>query len=334
MRVSILINSKAGSVNPGLIRSKIEKALFRCDLHYCSPQTIHEMKLFLEEEFRNDTNYLIVCGGDGTINTVLQELMKSTEQKVPLCLVRSGTANDLAHEIGVSSKIDQAARNIFEGQVKEIDVIEVTGDGKKSYMLTNGGLGLPTLAADLANIFRQKMQTLSVAAENRRAVEYLAQQGYELTRKMGSHIYSLMTIEAIRRWESKDWNLEIELGTGQSLKTKAPIVLVNNQPQIGRHFRPAPYTSNTDGTVNLLLSETSTPFEHLQAAIQIRNGSSPTHATFKSFELKEFKIKSAKRPLTFFGDGEILHRDVRELEIRCLPQALKVVVENRDEGLS
>lgn len=331
MRVSVIINSKAGSVNPALIKAKIEEALFRCDLHYCSPQTIPEMQNFLNNECEKNTDFLIVCGGDGTVNLVLQEMMKNPESHVPLCLIRSGTANDLAHEIGISNKIDQAARNIFEGKVKKIDVIKVIGDGESAYMLTNGGLGLPTLAADLANLFRQKMHTLSITAENHQALQYLARQAYKMTRKVGSQIYSLMTVEAIRRWENQDWNLQIEMDSAPTLTTQAPIVLVSNQPKIGRHFQPAPYTSNSDGTVNLLLAETTSPLQHLQAALNIRKGD--LSKGFRSFELKKFKIKSLQRPLTFFGDGEILHRNVQELEVHCLPQALKVVAECKTEEM-
>jgi hypothetical protein len=31
------------------------------------------------------------------------------------------------------------------------------------------------------------------------------------------------------------------------------------------------------------------------------------------------------KPLTFFGDGEILHRDAREITVRCIPNGIPVV---------
>ncbi len=38
VRVSVLINSKAGSVNAELIEAKVREALFRCDLRFSRPR--------------------------------------------------------------------------------------------------------------------------------------------------------------------------------------------------------------------------------------------------------------------------------------------------------
>ncbi len=113
-----------------------------------------------------------------------------------------------------------------------------------------------------------------------------------------------------------------------NIETNSPIVLVNNQQSIGANFTPAPYTSNADGTVNLLLAETKNIPEHLLAALHIRRGKIEKFPAFKSFELKEFRLKSQnpQRSLTFFGDGEILLKDVQEISVRCLHRKLPVMV--------
>lgn len=332
MRVSVLINSKAGSVNADLVEAKVREALFRCDLRFCRPQTLPEMCDFLHGERAHNTDYFIICGGDGTINAALQCLMSCNGADLqnipPIALVRSGTANDLAHEMGVSIRIDQAVRNILEGTVKKIDVIEVTGDGKKAFMITNGGLGLPAMSAEMANDLRASLQKVSTCPKTAKGFQLLARHGYQMVKKMGPNIYVMMVMEAIRRWDAKDWNLELEIPGKTVVETSAPIVLVNNQPSIGAHFLPAPFTSNSDGTVNLLLSETKTAQEHMRAALHIRKGKVNRLPHFKSFELKEFRLKSQnpKRSLTFFGDGEILHKDVQEIAVKCLHRGLPVVV--------
>lgn len=330
MRVSVLVNSKAGSVNAELIEAKVREALFRCDLRFCRPQTLTEMCDFLSEERAQKTDYIIICGGDGTINVALQCLMKCQEHLPipPIVVVRSGTANDLAHEIGISNRIDHAVRNIFEGVVKNIDVIEISSGEKKTYMLTNGGLGMPAVAAELANKFRSHLQTLANCPKSAVAYKYLAQKSYYAVKKMGPTVYSMMTAEAIRTWNPEGWELEIEIPGKVNIETSSPIVLINNQQSIGASFLPAPYTSNTDGTVNLLLSETKNIPEHTRAALHIRRGSIDKSSAFKSFELKEFRLKSQnpRRALTFFGDGEILLKDVQELSVRCIHRGLPVMV--------
>lgn len=330
MRVSVLINSKAGSVNADLIEAKVREALFRCDLRFSRPQTLAELCDFLYEERAQQTDYIIICGGDGTINVALQCLMKSQDQTPipPIVIVRSGTANDLAHEIGISHRIDHAVRNIFEGVVKNIDVIEVSSGDRKTYMLTNGGIGLPAMAAELANKFRANLQSLATCPKSAKTFQFIAKKSYHAVKKMGPTIYSMMTAEAIRTWNPEGWDLEVQIPGKVNIETHSPIVLINNQQSIGASFLPAPYTSNTDGAVNLLLSETKGALEHTMAALHIRRGTLEKFPAFKSFELKEFRLRSLNpaRSLTFFGDGEILLRDVQEISVRCIHRGLPVMV--------
>lgn len=330
MRVSILINSKAGSVNADLIEAKVRDSLFRCQLSFCRPQSLTEMNDFLFAELERKTDYLIVCGGDGTINVALQSLMRHQDTHVlpPLVVVRSGTANDLAHAIGISTRIDKAVRNIFEGVEKKIDVVQLSAGDEVAYMLTNGGLGMPAKAAELANKFRSHLQTLAQNPGTRTAFQFLAEKSYHAVKKMGPAVYSVMSAEAIRSWNSEGWGLEVQIPGKESFKTHSPIVLVNNQQTLGKGFYPAPFTSNTDGTVNLLLSESSSLPQHARAALEIRAGTTQRSPRFKSFELREFRLKSqsAERTLTFFGDGEILLRNVPEVTVRCLHRGLPVMV--------
>jgi len=331
VRVSIVINPKAGSVNPGLIEEKIRSALFRCDLVFSKSKTLEEMDQFLCDELAQKTDYFLICGGDGTVNSCLRYLVKAEADftKIPpIAVVRSGTANDLAHAIGISRRIDQAVRNILEGSVRNIDIIQITSGDKKAYMLTNGGLGIPALTADLANKVRHGLQKASNCPNTRNVFKAIAGNGYELLKKIGPGVYSLMVAEALRTWDDEGWELEFEVPGKHPFVTNASIVLVNNQPRIGDKFLPAPFTSNADGTVNLLLAEGAHLRDHLSSFLHLKNGTVSQSNRFKSYELKEFKVraKNSKRPMTFFGDGEVLFKDVSELSIKCLHKGLPVVV--------
>lgn len=333
MRVSVIINPRAGSVNPNLIREKVSRALFRCELNFCTPQSLEEMSSFLNEEMDLQTDYFLICGGDGTINTCLQTFLKRDEdlsKLPPLAVIRSGTANDLAHEIGISYKVDQAARNILEGTIKNIDIIEITSGGDKAYMITNGGVGLPAVTADLANQLRSKLQKVANCPKTANLFKTVARNAHSAIKKMGPGVYSMMALEAIRSWRQEGWELEIEMAGQKSFSTKAPIVLVNNQPGIGKKFLPAPYTSNTDGFVNLLLSEVSKTTQLVSSLTHLAKGTVEKSKNFRSFELKEFTLRSKnpQRPLTFFGDGEILFKDVTEVSVKCLHKGLPVVVDS------
>ncbi|HTV58255.1 MAG TPA: diacylglycerol kinase family protein [Verrucomicrobiae bacterium] len=71
---------------------------------------------------------VIACGGDGTVNEVLNGMAGS---EVPLALLPAGTANILAKELGIPWDIPHAARLIPGGVVRRIAVgVALAPEGK------------------------------------------------------------------------------------------------------------------------------------------------------------------------------------------------------------
>lgn len=65
---------------------------------------------------------LIVCiGGDGTLNEVIEGLLKSGAD-CPLGYIPAGSTNDFAASLKISSNVMQAARDIMEGRPRTIDL--------------------------------------------------------------------------------------------------------------------------------------------------------------------------------------------------------------------
>jgi len=67
---------------------------------------------------------IAVAGGDGTINEVVNGL---GDKKLPLAVIPLGTANVLAHEIGLGGSPREIARTIAEGRPQPISVGIVNG---------------------------------------------------------------------------------------------------------------------------------------------------------------------------------------------------------------
>jgi diacylglycerol kinase (ATP) len=80
---------------------------------------------------------VIVCGGDGTVNEVVNGLVGS---QVPMALLPAGTANILAKELGIPWDIPQAARLIPGGTVRRIAVgLAETMNGHHTDSVPPGG---------------------------------------------------------------------------------------------------------------------------------------------------------------------------------------------------
>jgi diacylglycerol kinase family enzyme len=318
-------------VNEDLIRQKIGQALFRCDLIYQVPRSIAEMRSFVLDEVNLGTDALVVCGGDGTINTVLQMIMpllEAGQQVPPLCIVSSGTANDLAYELGINQKIQQAARALLEGVPKKIDVIEIESGGEKKYMITCGGIGIPARTASLANTVRGSLRQMGEQSDRHPLVRWLSNTSYKTIKNLGSSIYSLMLFYAFAEWDRSKWSIEIDPLKDKPFTTRSGFVFVNNQASLGSNFFPAPYTANDDGLVNILVAPVKGWFSLLQALVEIHKGNVSWDKRIRSLEVPEVRIRDLKKQkgLCFFGDGEILFQSANELNIKCLPKALPFVI--------
>jgi len=80
---------------------------------------------------------VIVCGGDGTINEVVNGLVGS---QVPMALLPAGTANILAKELGIPWDIPRAARLIASATVRRIALGLATPlNGNHSDQIPRGG---------------------------------------------------------------------------------------------------------------------------------------------------------------------------------------------------
>ncbi len=70
---------------------------------------------------RDGRNLVIACGGDGTLNEVVNGLATSLNgHRVPLALLPGGTANILAKELDLPWDIPRAARRMVDARVREI----------------------------------------------------------------------------------------------------------------------------------------------------------------------------------------------------------------------
>lgn len=85
-------------------------------------------------ERASDRDLIIVCGGDGTVNEVVNGLAGSA---VPLALLPAGTANVLAKELGLPWNLWRAAEYIPRGVVRRIPL----GRAGERYFIAVAGAG-------------------------------------------------------------------------------------------------------------------------------------------------------------------------------------------------
>ena len=84
---------------------------------------------------------ILVAGGDGTINEVVNGMIRS---QVPLGILPAGTANVLASELGIAKTMERAAESLTECSEERIALGKLSADWLETprYFLLMAGVGL------------------------------------------------------------------------------------------------------------------------------------------------------------------------------------------------
>lgn len=76
---------------------------------------------YVEKLNRDDFDLLVVCGGDGTLNEVIEGIMNSGNN-IPLGYIPSGTLNEWSSGLNISRNIETAAKDIINGKQIKLDI--------------------------------------------------------------------------------------------------------------------------------------------------------------------------------------------------------------------
>jgi diacylglycerol kinase (ATP) len=133
-RALVFLNAKARKVAPNVGRALDALARRGFDVVKSAASTRDGLAKAIRDR-RNDVDIVIVGGGDGTLNAVLQGLVGTG---LPLGLLPLGTANDLARTLGIPNDLEAACDVIAQGHVHRIDIGQVNG----VYFFNEASIGL------------------------------------------------------------------------------------------------------------------------------------------------------------------------------------------------
>ncbi len=76
---------------------------------------------YVEKLRHDDFDLIVVCGGDGTLNEVIEGIMNSGNE-IPLGYIPSGTLNEWSSGLNISRNIETAAKDIINGKKIRLDI--------------------------------------------------------------------------------------------------------------------------------------------------------------------------------------------------------------------
>ncbi len=248
-----------------------------------------------------DVDTVVAVGGDGTVNEVINGIVGT---ELALGIIPTGTANDLASLYSIPTDVGNACKLILERHVQEADVINVNG----WYYVTAGGLGLPCEVARIANTIKRG-----------------GALGKLVRNLLGSHIYTVAVMFTLIKGNNRQNLLNIRRCNAYPETVDAFALFVANQPFLGKNFPISPGAVNNDGLFDVCLIENGKSLWHaFSVVMKVLTGKHLTLTFVKTWHAEEL-IVNAKRPVAFFGDGEIFQEGL-EFRIRIVPRAIKVIV--------
>jgi YegS/Rv2252/BmrU family lipid kinase len=128
LNASLVVNPVAGGNDSGHINN-IE-ILLKDKVSVSTYVTRKKGDAFSYAKTVSDTDLLIIAGGDGTINEVINGIMSSEnngQRNIPLAIIPLGTANVLAKELGIPEDIHKAVNRALTGESHKISLGRING---------------------------------------------------------------------------------------------------------------------------------------------------------------------------------------------------------------
>jgi diacylglycerol kinase (ATP) len=241
----------------------------------------------LIQRYQHEIDLVIVGGGDGTLNGVVDGLVGT---QLPLGILPLGTANDLARTLGIPNSLPEACKIIANGQLRRIDLGWVNG----KHFFNVASLGL--------------------------SVKITQRLTKEAKRRWGVLAYATTALQVI--WESRPFSAEIRLN-GESVKVKTVQIAVGNGRYYGGGMAVVHDATIDDQRLDLYSLEIRHWWQIIPLLPGMRGGRHINLPNVRALQGQEIEVYTSKpRPIN--TDGEIT--TYTPAKFRVIPEALSVLV--------
>ncbi|PSO47690.1 MAG: lipid kinase [Cyanobacteria bacterium SW_9_44_58] len=243
--------------------------------------------------YQHEVDFVIIGGGDGTLNAAIAGLV---DTQLPLGILPLGTANDLARTLGVPFTLSEACKVIMKGKRQAIDL----GKVNEQYFFNVASLGL---SVDITN------QLTKVAKQ-----------------RWGIFAYAVTACKVL--WKSRPFSTRIyyktesEQGEWHVAKVKTVQIAIGNGRHYGGGMTIVHDAAIHDQRLDLYSLEIRHWWEMIKLLPSLRSGRYPQKKV-RLLEGQEFFIET-KKPYPINTDGEITVETPAKFEV--VPQALQVII--------
>lgn len=291
----IILNPFAGKGKAFKQVRKIEELFLSFAMPYelvltnCSRQAID----FAHEAVVRGYDYIIAAGGDGTINEVVNGIMRSGyPQNVKLGVIPIGGGNDFAKNMPYPRKLKENVQIIQQDHIHIVDIGQV-----EHYYFIN---------------------TLGVGFDAQVAISYTKNKWLN-----GFPGYLYAVLKALLR--KKSYNVTLCVN-GDTFEQNALLISVGNGICCGGQFYLTPDASIDDGEFDFCVVDKLSRREIIKFIPKAIKGTHTTLSEAHMYRGKEITITSESE-LPLYLDGELPHlADRQHIHIEILPKTIQLLV--------
>lgn len=239
------------------------------------------------EDIEDDYKYILIAGGDGTVDTVVN-CMKSKKIDIPIAILPVGTANDFAKFIGMPADIEKACKQILNTDVKKVDL----GKINDKYFINVASMGL----------FTDISQKIDINLKN----------------TMGKLAYYIKGIEQLPNF--RKLKVKVKSSKNHFDGDMYLILIFNGQTAGNLNFAYKAHLD--DGLLDVIIIKASNPVDMIGLFINMLKGDHLDNSSIMYFKTDELEIESYE-DITTDIDGE--KGPDFPLKITCVKHGLKIL---------
>ncbi|WP_075982635.1 diacylglycerol/lipid kinase family protein [Bacillus massilinigeriensis] len=296
-KLYFIINPKAGNGNGRRVWQTVEKELQTLNQSYSSffsEYRGHAKELADSLIGEEDHLFIVVIGGDGTLNEVINSI--ANNQNVRLGFIPGGSGNDFSRGFRIPREPIQALHSLLGGinsEAQQVDVGYILNEGEeKIFFINNMGAGFDALICkDVeASMIKKFLNRVS----------------------LGNLVYVFILLKRLFTYQCYDLQLTIDGKVHHFQSTW--FVTIANQPYFGGGMKIAPQALTSDGILNITVVHNLSKLKLLLVFISVFWGG---HVSFKevhNFLGKNISIHTSS-PALMHVDGEPIGETPANIEV-------------------
>lgn len=289
--IHFIINPISGDGKHNLSRTVLEKYFsereYKIAVDYSNHK--HHAIMLTNNAVTKSPDFIVACGGDGTINEVASCLVNT---RIKLGIIPIGSGNGLASNLKIPKLLEEATQVIKNGKTQFIDI----GKVNQHYFFSNMGIGIDALIIKKYDSYKKRTLIAYIKASLQASLQY-------------------KPIKAILSFNS------------QIINSNAFMLFVSNSNEMGYGMSLTPHASLIDGKLNLVLIPKISLIDQIKLGLHVISKKSEVFKLAQHSLIENIAIELPEKIFVDIQlDGEYHNLKTNKINVSVITNGLEIVV--------